>query len=38
MSTAELITVIVGLRVGYWIISRIIDARTSKSGLRAPAR
>jgi len=31
VSTAELITVVVGLAVGYWIISGVIDARTSKA-------
>jgi DnaJ-domain-containing protein 1 len=31
VSNAELITVVVGLAVGYWIISRVIDARTHKA-------
>jgi hypothetical protein len=31
VSSAELITVVVGLAVGYWIISRVIDARAPKA-------
>jgi DnaJ-domain-containing protein 1 len=31
VSIVELITVVVGLAVGYWIISRMIDARTRKA-------
>jgi DnaJ-domain-containing protein 1 len=31
MSTTELVTVIVGLVVGYWIIARVMGTRTSKS-------